>query len=223
SLNFIIGVGRLSPGVSESQAAGDLAGIARRLQTQFPVENARKRGIQMIGAIDGVAGQFRTALLTIFAAVGAVLLIACASLANLMLTRASARRKEIAVQLALGAARSAVAWQCLLEALIVGVAGGALGVLVAEWGVPALLSLAPTGLPRMSEARIDVAVLAFSTAASMLTGILFGVLPAVATTRVDVRDALHASSRGATAGGRRLRGALVSGEVALAVVLLTAM
>ena len=223
SLNFIIGVGRLGPGASAARAAEDLSAIARRLQAQFPVENARKRGVQMITVIDGIAGQFRTALLTIFAAVGAVLLIACANLANLMLTRASARRKEIAVQLALGASRSAVAWHGLLEALLIGAAGGALGVLVARSGVPALLALAPTELPRAGEVRIDVAVLVFSLLVSMLTGVLFGVIPALASTRVDVRDALHASSRGATAGGRRLRGALVSCEVALAVVLLIAM
>jgi predicted permease len=223
SLNFIIGVGRLGEKTSLSQAASELVAIARRLQEQFPVENARKRGVQMVRVIDGIVGPFRAALLMIFAAVGGVLLIACANLANLMLTRASGRRKEIAVQLALGSSRSNVARQCLIEALMVGIAGGTLGVLVAQWGVVALLALAPTELPRVGEVRVDVAVLVFSLFVSLLTGVLFGVIPAVVSASVDPRDALHGSSRGATAGGQRLRGALVSCEVALAVVLLIVM
>ncbi len=223
SLNFIIGVGRLDDGISESQAASELTSIARRLQEQFPVENARKRGVHMVRVIDGIVGTFRAALWTIFAAVGAVLLIACANLANLMLTRATGRRKEIAVQLALGASRWQVAWQCLIEAVLVGVAGGALGVLVAQWGVVGLLTLAPTELPRVGEVRIDFAILLFSLFVSLSTSVLFGVIPALVSARVDVRDALHGSGRGTTAGGRQLRGALVSCEVALAVVLLIAM
>ena len=164
SLNFIIGVGRLGEQVSLSQAASELNGIARRLQEQFPVENARKRGVRMIAVIDGIVGPFRTALLTLFAAVGAVLLIACANLANLMLTRATGRRKELAVQLALGSSRAQVVRQVLVEALLVGVSGGLLGVLVARWGVVGLVALAPTALPRTGEIRVDVAVLMFSLA-----------------------------------------------------------
>src|SRR5262249_40920623 len=119
SLNFIIGVGRLRDGVSRAQAAGDLDRIARRPQAEFPGENARKRGVQMVTVIDGVAGSFRTALLTLLAAVAGVLLIACANLANLMLTRASGRRKDVAVQLALGASRANVAAQSLIEAVTI--------------------------------------------------------------------------------------------------------
>src|SRR5262249_22629230 len=123
SLNFIIGVGRLADGVSLSQAAGDLDAIARRLQTQFPVENARKRGVRLVPAIDGLVGSFRTALLTIFAAVGAVLLIACANLANLMLTRAAGRRKDLAVQLALGSSRAQVLRQVLVQSPLLAASG----------------------------------------------------------------------------------------------------
>jgi predicted permease len=220
SLNFVIGVGRVAAGVSPSQAAGELGTIARRLQQQHPVENARKRGVQMVNVIDGIAGSFRTALLTILAAVGAVLLIACANLANLMLTRASERRKEIALQLALGASRARVAWRCLVEALLVGGAGGTLGVLTAPWTVAGLLMLAPTELPRVSDVRVDTAVLLFALFVTLLTSILFGVIPALVSARVDVRDALQGSGRGTPAAGGRLRGALVSGEVAIAVVLL---
>ncbi len=223
SLNFIHGVGRLGEQVSLPQAASELTTIARRLQQQFPVENARKRGVRMVAVIDGIVGPFRTALLTVFAAVGAVLLIACANLANLMLTRATGRRKDLAVQLALGSSRVNVVRQVLVEALLVGVSGGILGMLVARWGVLALVALAPTELPRSGEIRVDVAVLLFSLAVSSLTSVLFGVIPAFASASVDVRDALQGGSRGTTAQGQRIRGLLVSSEVALAVVLLIAM
>ena len=223
SLNFIIGVGRLGQHVAEAQAASELNAIARRLQERFPVENARKRGVRLVGTIEGIAGPFRTALLTVFAAVGAVLLIACANLANLMLTRATSRRKDLAVQLALGSSRWNIGRRLLVESLLLGVSGGTLGVLVARWAVAALVALAPTGLPRSGEIRVDLAVLIFSLAAASLTGTLFGVIPALTSARMDVREALQASSRATTAGGRRIRGALVSSEVALAVVLLVVM
>jgi predicted permease len=223
SLNFIHGVGRVREQVSLAQAASELNAIARRLQQQFPVENARKHGVRMVPAIDGIVGSFRTALLTLFAAVGAVLLIACANLANLMLTRATSRRKDLAVQLALGSSRLNVVRQVLVEALLVGVSGGLLGVLVAWWGVVALVALAPSELPRSGEIRIDLAVLLFSLTVSSLTGVLFGVIPAVTSASVDVRETLQGSSRGTTGGGQRIRGLLVSSEVALAVVLLIAM
>jgi putative ABC transport system permease protein len=223
SLNFVIGVGRLREGVSVAQAASELNAVAGRLRKRFPVENARKRGVRLVAAIDGIAGPFRTALLTVFGAVGAVLLIACANLATLMLTRAAGRRKELAVRLALGSPRSGVVRRVLVEALLVSVSGGILGVLLARWGVAGLVALAPTGLPRAGEIRVDVAVLVFSLAISSLAGVLVGVVPALTSATADVRDALQGSGRGTTAGGRRLRGALVSSEVALAVVLLIVM
>src|SRR5262245_35502289 len=223
SLNFVIGVGRLRETISLPQARGELTGIARRLQTQFPVENAAKRGVRLVGVLDGIVGPFRTALVTVFAAVGAVLLIACANLANLMLTRASGRRRDSALQLALGSSRARVVRRVLVEALLVSISGGLLGVLVARWGVAGLLALAPTELPRLGGIRVDVGTLMFALAVSSLTGVLFGVLPALMSARVDLRDTLQASSRGTTAGGQRIRGALVSSEVTLAVVLLVVM
>jgi putative ABC transport system permease protein len=138
SVNFIIGAGRLGERVTLPQAAGELTAIAHRLQEQFPVENARKRGVRLVAAIDGIVGSFRIALLALFAAVGAVLLIACANLANLMLTRATSRRKDLAVQLALGASRVSVVRQVLVETSMIGISGGMLGVLVARWGIAAL-------------------------------------------------------------------------------------
>ena len=223
SVNFIIGAGRLRDGVSTAQATTELTSIARRLQEQYPVENARKRGVRLVAAIDGIVDPFRTALLTLFAAVGVVLLIACANLANLMLTRAAARRRDIAVQLALGSSRALVLRQVIVEAVIVSLTGGVAGILIAQSGVVALVAMAPTALPRASEIRVDVAVLAFSLAVSVMTGVLFGVIPALASARVDVRDALQDAGRGTTAAGRRTRGVLISAEVALAVLLLVAM
>src|SRR5262245_26163371 len=191
SFNFIIGLGRLGERGSMREAEAELLSIAHRLQQQFPVENARKRGVQMVTLIDGVAGPFRTALLTIFAAVSAVLLMACANLANLMLTRAAGRRKETAVQLALGASRADVAKQCLVEALLIGAAGGVIGVLVAPWGVNGLLRLAPAALPRLGDVRVDIPVLVFSCFATLLTAILFGAGPALVAAHVNVRGALQ--------------------------------
>ena len=143
SFNFIIGVVRLGDGISVEQATSDLNDIARRLRERFPVENARKRGVRLIPAIEGIAGPFRTALMTLFAAVGAVVLIACANLANLMLTRAISRRREVAVHIAFGSTRTRVAGQVLIEALLVSVTGGAIGMLLASWGTAGLVRLAP--------------------------------------------------------------------------------
>ena len=223
SVNFIIGAGRLAGQASSAQAAGELNAIARRLRGQFPVENARKRGVRMIAVLDGVVGSFRTALLTLLASVAAVLLIACANLANLMLTRATSRQKDVAVRLALGASPASVVGQTLIEALLVGVSGGLVGVLIATRGVIALVALAPAQLPRSGEIRVDVTVLLFSLAVSLVTGTLFGAIPALASARVDVLHSLQGSSRGTTAGARSIRGALVSAEVALAVALLIVM
>ncbi len=177
----------------------------------------------MVAVLDGVVGPFRSALLTLFAAVAAVLLIACANLANLMLTRAASRRKELAVQLALGSSRLNVVRQVLLESVLVAAMGGFLGVLVARWGVTGLVALAPTQLPRSGEIRLDVTVLTFSLAVSLLTGTIFGLIPAIGSATVDVREALQGASRGTTGGGQGIRGVLIATEVALAVVLLAGM
>src|SRR5512138_1025792 len=147
SVNFIIGVGRLAAGVSQSQATAELTAIAVRLRERFPVANARKRGVQTVAVLDSIVGPIRAALMTVFAGVAAVLLIACANLANLMLTRAIGRRKDLAVQMALGSSRLNIARQVLVEAVVTSVAGGALGVLIAGWGVRGLVALAPADLP----------------------------------------------------------------------------
>ncbi len=222
SVSFIVGAGRLTEGTSPQQAATDLTAIARRLQQQYPVENARKRAVRLVPLVDGIVGSFRTALLTLFAAVGAVLVIACANLANLMLTRATARRKEVALRLALGSSRTNVIAQVMVEATLVGLAGGALGAMAVPWAVVALAALAPAALPRASAIGADRHVLLFSLVLSLATAVLFGVVPAIASAGVDVRDALQGTSRGTTSR-RGARGLLVSCEVALAVALVIVM
>src|SRR5262249_10044969 len=147
----------------------------------------------------------------------------CANLANLMLTRSTGRRKELAVRLALGSSRWNLVREVLVEALMVSVSGGILGVLVARWGVSGLVALAPAQLPRSGEIRVDAVVLMFALGVSSLTGVLFGIIPALVCAKVDVRDALQESGRGTTSSGRRIRGVLISSEVALAVVLLIVM
>lgn len=223
SLNFINGVGRLGEGVSPAAAVDELNAIAERLRQRFPVENARKRGVQMVPVLEGVAGRFRTALLTLFAAVGAVLVIACANLANLMLTRVAARRKEFAVEIALGSSQARIVWHVLAEALCLSLTGGLAGVLLSQWGVSTVVAAAPAELPRAGGIRIDHSVLMFSFVVSALAGVIFGVVPAIAATRMSIRDALHASGRGATAGTQRIRGVLIGSEIALAIVLVATM
>jgi putative ABC transport system permease protein len=222
SLNFMHGAGRLRDGATAAEAASELNGVAGRLRERFPVENATKRGVRLVELVDGVAGPFRTALLTILAAVGGVLLIACANVANLMLTRASARARATAVQRALGAPRSAIVRHVLLEALVLAVVGGALGIALAYIGVTGLVAAAPAGLPRLAGIHVDTGVMAFAFALSAVTGLLFGVVPAFVAGRVDVRDALQGATRGATAANGRIRKILIGCEVALAVALLIA-
>lgn len=222
SFNFIIGVGRLAARAQVAQATSELTAIARGLQERFPVENAQKQGVRLVAVIDGVVGPFRTALLTLFAAVGAVLLIACSNLASLMLTRVTSRHKEVAVQLALGSSRANVVRRVLMEALLLGVVGGVAGAFLAWLGVATLVAAAPADLPRVGEIRVDLAVLVFSLGASSLTGVLVGVIPAFASAHVDVRDAIRGGGRGSTIGGERMRGLLITSEVALAVVLVVA-
>ena len=222
SLNFIQMVGRLGDDTSLAAATSELNGIARRLQAEFPVANATKRGVRTTALLDGIVGPFRIALNTLFAAIGGVLLIACANLANLMLTRAAARRKESAVRLAIGAMRAHLIRHVLLEAGLLSAAGCLLSVPIAQWSAAGLAALAPTALPRSNEIQLSAAVFAFTLGVSSVTCLLFGVAPAVASARVDVREALLNGSRGATESSRA-RGVLVAAEVAIAAALLVVM
>jgi putative ABC transport system permease protein len=213
-------VARLKPGVTPAQSAAEVASIARNLARQYPDANANLE-MTTVPLREAMVGDIRASVLVLFGAVGFVLLIACANVANLLLARAASRESEMAVRTALGAGRGRLIRQLLTECVILAVMGGALGLLVAVWGVAFLSGLEPQGIPRLDAVRVDGTVALFTVSLSVLTGLIFGVFPAIQSTR-GLAGALKEGGRGAvtTRGGARLRGALVIAELALAVMLL---
>ena len=214
-------VGRLAPGATVDRAARQMATVTRRLELQYPESNAGIGGT-VKPLQDTLVGNVRPALLTLLAAVGLVLLIACANVANLQLVRASTRQTEIAVRTALGAGRWQIVRQLLVESVLVSLAGGVLGVLLALWGVALLVRLGPSDLPRLNEVRVNGVVLAFTALVSFGTGLLFGIAPAIAAARGSLTAMLKESGRGSSGSraSQRARGGLVVAELALAVLLL---
>jgi putative ABC transport system permease protein len=211
---------RLRSGVSVQQAQVELNGIAQRLEREYPDYN-KGWSVSVVPIYERIVGEVRPVLLVLSAAVAFVLLIACANVANLLLARAAVRAKELALRAALGAGRLRLVRQMLTESVLLAVIGGAVGVLLAWWGIHGLVALAPDNIPRLNKIEIDPRVLGFTFVVSLVTGIIFGFVPALHASQPDLSDALKESARGSTAArSRALRNAFVVAEVSLALVLL---
>lgn len=213
-------LGRLRPGTTFEQARSELESIARQLEAEYPDAN-KGWGVTMSTLYDWIVPEeTQRALFIVLGAVGCVLLIACANVANLMLARATGRSREVAVRLAIGAGRRRLVRHVLTEGIVLALLGGATGVLVAYWMVPALRYWLPENLPRISEVEVSGSVLLFSLGICAATGVLFAILPAVAGTRANILDALKQETRGHTSGTHRTRQLLAAAQVALATTLL---
>jgi predicted permease len=218
--HFLNAIARLKPGITREQAEARMNVIAQQLEEQHPEDKDWR--IRIVSLRDEIVGGAQTMLLILFGAAGFVLLIACVNIANLLLATATTRQKEIAVRTALGAGRFRLIRQMLTESLLIAVAGGVVGLLVARWGIEALVALGPKQIPRLHMLSLDWRTFAFALTASLLTGALFGLAPALQISRVNLNESLKEGGRGSSGGSRhnRLRGLLVIAEVSLAFVLL---
>ena len=218
---FMSTVARLAPGVPLKQAQVEMDAIAGRLEAQYPDAN-KGWGASVVPLRDQLAGEIKPALLVLLGAVGFVLLIACVNVANLLLARAATRHKEIAIRTALGAGRLRIIRQLLTESVLLALLGGAFGLLLSRWCVDALVALSPPNLIGAGQVGINLPVLGFTLAVSLLTGVVFGLVPALEVSRLNLSESLKESSRGNVGSprGRRVRDALVVAEIGLAMVLL---
>ncbi|MEK6300045.1 MAG: ABC transporter permease [Acidobacteriota bacterium] len=218
---YIKVIGQLKPGVSREQAQQEMTAIHARLSEQYP-QYVKGRGVLLVPLAEQMTAEARPALLLLLGAAGFVLLIACANVANLLLARGAERQKEFAIRAALGAVRARLVRQLITESVTLALLGSAGGILMAWWGVDAVLAFSPSNLPRHTEIGFDGRVLLFALAVSMLTALIFGLAPALQFSKPDLQDSLKEGGRAAGDGSarHRLRNALVVSEIALALTLL---
>jgi predicted permease len=212
-------IGRLKPGATTESAQADISNVMRALARQYPKTNAGS-GALVVRLKDDIVGYFRPTLLLLVGAVGFVLIIACANVANLLLARSAARKREFAIRTALGAARGRIVRQLLTESMLLSFGGAVVGILLAYWGIGLILAAAPNSLPRSTEIGIDPYVLLFTLAVSLITGLLFGLAPALHGANADQQESLREGTRGSGGGRHRTEGIFVAVEVGLAVILL---
>jgi putative ABC transport system permease protein len=220
--HYLVVLGRLKPAVTQQQLASELDLISRGLRQRFPQEDSQ-RHVAATPLQDELVREYRPRLYVLLGAVGFVLLIACANIANLLLARAAARSHETAIRAAVGAGRAHIMRQALTESLVLALAGGVLGVFAAYWGVSALIAIGPADVPRLAQARVDGAVLGFAVLVTVVSGLVFGIAPALRMAGSSPYQALKEGGRAMGSAGRRdrLRNTLVVAEIALALVLLT--
>lgn len=217
---FLTCLARLKPGTSIAVSQAELGNIASRLEQQFPNDNA-SLSVNLIAMHKQIVGDIGSALAVLIASVGAVLLIACGNVANLLLARAAGRQKEIAIRTALGAARGRIIRQLLTESVVLGLAGGLLGLALAFLGIKLLVVLNPPNIPRLNEINIDLIVLGFTFAISLLTGLIFGLAPALQASKPNLNETLKEGARGSSVGGsQHIRRVLIVLEMLLTTVLL---
>src|SRR4030095_17110381 len=213
-------IARLKPGVTINQARADISVIAQRLEQEHPKTN-RNRGATVVSITEDTLGGFKRTLWLVFGAVVFVLLVACANVANLLLARATARYKEISIRAAIGADRARLIRQLLTESLLLSLIGGVLGLIVATWGIKVIESVASQINPAFTNIKIDTLTLVFTIVASVLTGLIFGLAPALQISKPNLRESLKdGRNSGASASRNRLRSSLVIAEVSLTLVLL---
>ena len=217
---FLPMIGRLKPGVTVDQAKAELDLLSKQIEQQWPQSNTNVI-FNSVSLHEDITRDYRPAMLVMLGAVALVLLIACANVANLLLARAAARQKEVAIRMALGASRWRITSQLLTESVLLSLAGAAVGLLLASWGIDLLVAYAPAEVPRLHDAGLDRSVLLFTFGVAMLTGILFGLAPALHASKPDPGNMLKESGRGLSQGGRsRMRSVLIVSEVALSLMLL---